>query len=91
MSWQKRGPDHQQQYNLGDEVEALVKNVDLNDNRISLSIKSITSNPWEDIEVRYPVGSVINGKVRGIKEYGVFLEIEEGIDGLVHVSDLSWP
>lgn len=90
LSWQKRGPDHQQQYNLGDEVEALVKNVDLNDNRISLSIKSITSNPWEDIEIRYPVGSVINGKVRGIKEYGVFLEIEEGIDGLVHVSDLSW-
>jgi small subunit ribosomal protein S1 len=90
LSWQKRGPDHQQQYSVGEEVEALVKNVDLNDNRISLSIKGITSNPWQDIDVRYPVGSVISGKVRGIKEYGIFLEIEEGIDGLVHVSDLSW-
>jgi len=62
----------------------------LKDTRISLSIKSITTNPWEDINIKYPVGSIITGKVRGIKEYGIFLEIEKGIDGLVHVSDLSW-
>jgi small subunit ribosomal protein S1 len=90
LSWDKRGGLSQHSYNIGDEVDALVKNVDLKEARISLSIKSITTNPWEDINLRYPVGSVISGKVRGIKEYGIFLEIEKGIDGLVHVSDLSW-
>ncbi len=90
LSWDKRGASATHNYNIGDEVDALVKNVDLKEARISLSIKSITTNPWEDINLRYPVGSVITGKVRGIKEYGVFLEIEKGIDGLVHVSDLSW-
>ena len=90
LSWDKRGSASTHTYNIGDEVEALVKNVDLKDTRISLSIKSITTNPWEDINVKYPVGSIITGKVRGIKEYGIFLEIERGIDGLVHVSDLSW-
>jgi small subunit ribosomal protein S1 len=90
LSWDKRGGSSQHSYNIGDEVDALVKNVDLKEARISLSIKSITTNPWEDINLRYPVGSVISGKVRGIKEYGIFLEIEKGIDGLVHVSDLSW-
>jgi len=90
LSWDKRGGGSQNTYQIGDEVEALVKNVDLKDTRISLSIKSITTNPWEDINIKYPVGSIITGKVRGIKEYGIFLEIEKGIDGLVHVSDLSW-
>ena len=90
LSWDKRGASTHHNYSVGDEVEALVKNVDLKETRISLSIKSITTNPWEDINLRYPVGSVITGKVRGIKEYGIFLEIEKGIDGLVHVSDLSW-
>jgi small subunit ribosomal protein S1 len=90
MSWNNRFRENESAFQVGDVVEALVKEIDLKEERISLSIKEITSNPWSDIDVRYPVGSVITGIVKNIAEYGIFLEIEEGIDGLVHVSDLFW-
>ena len=90
MSWNNRVKRPDQMYKIGDSVEALVKEIDLQEERISLSIKEISEDPWSNIDIRYPIGSVVNGKVRGITEYGIFIEIEEGIDGLAHVSDLSW-
>jgi small subunit ribosomal protein S1 len=90
MSWNSRFRENDVAYQIGDEVEALVKEIDLKEERISLSIKEITSNPWDGIDIRYPVGSVITGVVKNIADYGIFLEIEDGIDGLVHVSDLFW-
>ena len=90
MSWNSRFRENEVAFQIGDEVEALVKEIDLKEERISLSIKEITSNPWDGIDIRYPVGSVITGIVKNIADYGIFLEIEDGIDGLVHVSDLFW-
>jgi small subunit ribosomal protein S1 len=90
MSWTSRQAKPEQLYSLGDEVEALVKEIDMKEERISLSIKELTDDPWNNIDIRYPVGSVVNGTVRNITDFGVFIKIEDGIDGLAHVSDLSW-
>jgi small subunit ribosomal protein S1 len=68
----------------------VILNIDVTNKRISLGMKQIEANPWDDIEQRYPVGSTIRGEVRNITDFGVFVGIEEGIDGLVHISDLSW-
>ncbi len=90
MSWTKRIRHPSQVVNVGDMVEAVVLKVDPAAKRISLGLKQIEPNPWELIQDRYPIGTVIEGKVKNITDFGVFIGIEEGIDGLVHISDLSW-
>src|SRR5690606_25902492 len=90
MSWTKRVKHPSKIVNLGDEVEALVLDIDFENKRISLGMKQIEPNPWTLLENKYPVGTVIRGQVRNLTDFGVFVGIEEGIDGLVHISDLSW-
>ena len=75
---------------VGDEVEAVILTLDREERKMSLGIKQLTPDPWENIEVKYPVGTKTTAKVRNFTNFGVFVEIEEGIDGLIHISDLSW-
>ncbi|MDH4224657.1 MAG: 30S ribosomal protein S1 [Deltaproteobacteria bacterium] len=90
MSWTKKVRHPSKIFQLGQMVEALVKELDVERKRISLSIKDAEPNPWKTIEDHYPMGSVVTGKVRNITDFGIFVGLEEGIDGLVHISDLSW-
>jgi len=90
MTWNKRIKHPSKLLNIGDEVEAVVLDLDLDNKRISLGMKQLETNPWDLVEATYPVGSVITGNVRNITDFGIFVGIEEGIDGLVHISDLSW-
>jgi small subunit ribosomal protein S1 len=90
MSWSKRSKSPKQLVKPGDEVEVQVLGVDTEDRRISLGMRQLLPNPWETIAGKYRVGSTVTGKVRNITDFGAFIEIEEGVDGLVHVSDISW-
>src|SRR5229473_3023011 len=90
MTWSKRAVHPSKLVNVGDTVEVQVLGVDEANRRISLGLKQIEPNPWEALAERHPVGSTIKGKVKSITDFGVFVEIEPGIDGLVHISDLSW-
>ena len=90
MTWSRRMRHPSKLVKVGDEVEAVVLGVQSKDRRISLGIKQLEPDPWTTVESRYSVGSVVEGRVRKLTEFGAFVEIEEGIDGLVHVSDLSW-
>ncbi len=90
MSWTKRIKHPSKILNVGDNVEVAVLDVDLNAHRLSLGLKQTEPNPWEAIAEKYAVGSRITGQVRNLTEFGAFVEVEEGIDGLVHISDLSW-
>ncbi|MDH4121050.1 MAG: 30S ribosomal protein S1 [Deltaproteobacteria bacterium] len=90
MSWTKKVRHPSKLFTLNQPVEALVKDLDVERKRISLSIKDAEPNPWQTIENKYPLGSVVTGKVRNITDFGIFVGLEEGIDGLVHISDLSW-
>jgi small subunit ribosomal protein S1 len=90
MSWTKKIRNPSKFLNIGDEVEAVVADVNVANRRISLSLRALEQNPWETVADRYPVGSVIEGKVRNLTEFGAFVEVEEGIDGLIHISDMSW-
>ncbi len=90
MSWTKRVKHPSKMVAVGDEVEAMVLDVDAASKRISLGMKQVEPNPWSVIEEKYPVGSVIRGRIRNITDFGIFVGIEDGIDGLVHISDLSW-
>ncbi len=90
MSWTKRVKHPSKLVAVGDEVEALVLDIDAASKRISLGMKQIEPNPWSLLEERYPIGSVIRGRVRNITDFGLFIGIEDGIDGLVHISDISW-
>jgi len=90
MSWTRRVKHPSKIVNIGDEVEAVVLDIDQENKRISLGMKQARPNPWTQIEERYPVGAVIRGQVRNITDFGIFIGIEDGIDGLVHISDLSW-
>jgi small subunit ribosomal protein S1 len=90
MTWNKRIKHPSKLVNMGDPVEAKVIGVDVESKRISLSMRELETNPWDLVEERYPVGSIVRGKVRNITDFGLFVGIEEGIDGLVHISDLSW-
>ena len=90
MSWTKKVRHPSKIVQLGDEVEALVKDLDIERKRISLSMKEAEPNPWKLAMERYPIGSVVQGKVRNITDFGIFIGLDEGIDGLVHVSDISW-
>jgi len=90
MSWTKRVKHPNKLLNVGDEVETVVLALDIPNRRISLGLKQIESNPWEQIGEKFPVGTVIEGQVKNITDFGVFVGVDEGIDGLVHISDLSW-
>jgi len=90
MSWTKRVKHPSKIVNIGDEVEAMVLDIDYENKRISLGMKQVEPNPWTLMSERYPIGTVIKGQVRNITDFGIFVGIEEGIDGLVHISDLSW-
>ncbi|MEC7946671.1 MAG: 30S ribosomal protein S1, partial [Myxococcota bacterium] len=90
MTWNKRVKHPSKLVNIADLVEAKVIGVDAENKRISLSMRELETNPWDLVEHSYPIGSVVNGKVRNITDFGLFVGIEEGIDGLVHISDLSW-
>jgi small subunit ribosomal protein S1 len=90
MSWTKKIRHPGKFLNIGDEVEAVVSDVNVANRRISLSLKALEQNPWETIGERYPVGTVIEGRVRNLTDFGAFVEVEEGIDGLIHISDMSW-
>jgi small subunit ribosomal protein S1 len=90
MSWTKRVKHPSKLVNVGDQVEAVVLDIDPKAKRISLGMKQIEANPWTLLEDKYPIGSVIRGEVRNVTDFGIFVGVEEGIDGLVHVSDISW-
>ena len=90
MTWSRRMKHPSKVVKPGDTVESVVLEVNLKDRRISLGLKQLEANPWTTVEQRYSVGSVVEGRVRNMTEFGAFIEIEEGIDGLVHISDLSW-
>jgi small subunit ribosomal protein S1 len=90
MTWSRRMKHPSKVVKPGDQVEAVILDVHAKDRRISLGLKQLEPNPWTTIDSRYSVGSVVEGRVRNMTDFGAFIEIEEGIDGLVHVSDLSW-
>jgi small subunit ribosomal protein S1 len=90
MSWSKRVKHPSKVLNVGDSVEAMVLGVDPGARRISLGLKQVESNPWHELSEKYPIGTTITGKVRNLTEFGAFVEVEEGIDGLIHISDMSW-
>ena len=90
MSWSQHLRSAQEFLKIGDEVEAVILTLDRNERKMSLGIKQLKKDPWEDIEVRYPIGSRHTAKVRNFTNFGVFVEIEEGVDGLIHISDLRW-
>jgi small subunit ribosomal protein S1 len=90
MSWSRRVKHPSKILSVGDTVEAMVLGVDPQARRISLGLKQIEANPWQELASKYPVGSRIKGRVRNLTEFGAFVEVEEGIDGLIHISDMSW-
>jgi small subunit ribosomal protein S1 len=90
MSWSKRVKHPSKILNVGDKAEAMVLGVDPGARRISLGLKQVESNPWHELTEKYPIGTTITGKVRNLTEFGAFVEVEEGIDGLIHISDMSW-
>jgi len=90
MSWTKKIAHPSKVVQVGETVEVIVLNVDPNHRRISLGLKQVMPNPWEQAKEKYPVGTVIKGPVRSVTDFGIFVGVEDGIDGLVHVSDLHW-
>ena len=90
MSWSQHLRSAQDFLKVGDEVKAVVLTLDRTDRKMSLGLKQLKEDPWKDIEVKYPVGSQHTAKVRNFTNFGVFVELEEGVDGLIHISDLSW-
>ena len=90
MSWSKRVKHPSKVLTVGDEVEAMVLQVDVSERRISLGLKQVEPNPWQELAEKYQTGSRIQGKVRNLTDFGAFVEVEEGIDGLIHISDMSW-
>ncbi|MBN8549259.1 MAG: 30S ribosomal protein S1 [Deltaproteobacteria bacterium] len=90
MSWTKKVRNPSKVLNVGDMVEAVILGIDQEQQRISLGLKQLMPNPWDELRARHPIGSRVQGKVRSITEFGIFVGVEDGIDGLVHVSDFSW-
>lgn len=90
MSWSKKARHPSKLVTVGDGVDIVVLNIDVSAKRISLGMKQLQPNPWDLVSENYPVGSIIEGKIKNITDFGIFIGIEEGIDGLIHVSDLSW-
>lgn len=90
MSWSQHLRSAQDFLKIGDEVEAVILTLDRDERKMSLGLKQLKEDPWENIEVKYPVGSKHTAKVRNFTNFGIFVELEEGVDGLIHISDLSW-
>jgi small subunit ribosomal protein S1 len=90
MSWVKQIADPGEVVQLGDEVEAIVLSVQKEEGKISLGMKQLEHNPWDDVENKYPVGTQVRAEVRSLTNYGAFVELEPGVDGLIHISDMSW-
>ncbi|SHI58371.1 SSU ribosomal protein S1P [Malonomonas rubra DSM 5091] len=90
MSWTKRVKHPNKVLNIGDEVESVVLALDTENRRISLGLKQVEPNPWDVIGEKFPIGTIIEGQVKNITDFGIFVGVDEGIDGLVHISDLSW-
>ena len=90
MSWSQHLRSAQEFLHVGDEVEAVILSLDRQERKMSLGLKQLKADPWENIEEKYPVGSVHKAKVRNFTNFGIFTELEEGVDGLIHISDLSW-
>ena len=90
ISWTKHIKNPSEVYNMGDEVDAKVLSIDIEDKKISLGVKQLTPDPWDEIEEKYMVGTVHKATVQNLTQFGAFAALEEGVDGLVHVSDLSW-
>jgi small subunit ribosomal protein S1 len=90
MTWSKRMKHPSKLVNVNDEVDCVVLSVNPTERRISLGMRQLASNPWDTLHDKYPVGATVEGRVRNLTEFGAFIEIEDGIDGLVHVSNLSW-
>jgi small subunit ribosomal protein S1 len=89
ISWKQRVKHPSEMFKKGQEIEAMVLNIDVEHEKFSLGLKQIEKNPWEELSVRYPAGSIVSGKVTNMTDFGIFVEIEEGIEGLVHISELS--
>ncbi|NOQ52674.1 MAG: 30S ribosomal protein S1 [Desulfuromonadaceae bacterium] len=90
MSWTKRVKHPNKVLNIGDDVESIVLALDSDNRRISLGLKQVEPNPWDVIGEKFPIGTIIEGQVKNITDFGIFVGVDEGIDGLVHISDLSW-
>ncbi|MDA8407990.1 MAG: 30S ribosomal protein S1 [Deltaproteobacteria bacterium] len=90
MAWTKKPRHPSKMVHIGEEIDVIVLNVDKEQKRVSLGIKQLRSNPWDVIAERYPEGTKIEGKIRNVTDFGIFVGIDEGIDGLVHISDISW-
>ena len=90
MSWTQHVKNPSEMFSLGDEIEAIVLAVDTKERKISLGVKQLQADPWDQIEEKYIVGTVVKGKIINVTQFGAFVELEDGIDGLIHVSDLSW-
>lgn len=90
MSWTKRVNHPSELVNPGDEVEVVVLNINKDKQEISLGMKQAMPNPWDQVSAKYPPGTIVEGTVRNLTNYGAFIELEEGVDGLLHVSDMSW-
>jgi small subunit ribosomal protein S1 len=90
MSWTKKVRNPSKLLTMGGEVDAVVTDVNVQNRRISLSLKALEQNPWDTIAERYPIGAVVTGKVRNLTDFGAFVEVEDGIDGLIHISDMTW-
>jgi small subunit ribosomal protein S1 len=90
LSWTKRITRPSDVLSLDQEIEAVVLNISVEEQKISLGVRQLDENPWEAIEARFPVGTIISGAVRNLTPYGAFVALEEGIDGMIHVSDMSW-
>jgi small subunit ribosomal protein S1 len=89
ISWKQRVKHPSEMFKKGQTIEAMVLNIDVEHEKFSLGLKQIEKNPWEELSVKYPAGSIVSGKVTNITDFGIFVEIEEGIEGLVHISELS--
>ena len=90
MSWTKRINHPSELVNIGDKIEVVVLGINKEKQEISLGMKQTQTNPWDQVAHKYPPGTMIEGTVRNLTNYGAFIEIEEGIDGLLHISDMSW-
>jgi small subunit ribosomal protein S1 len=90
ITWQKKLVNPQEMFNVGDDVNVQVINVDKDSKRISLSMKQLECNPWLEAEEKYPVNTQVSGKVRGFTDYGAFVELDSGLEGMIHISDMSW-
>jgi small subunit ribosomal protein S1 len=90
LSWTKRITRPSDILELGQEIESVILGINIEEQKISLGVRQLEPNPWDNVESRYPIGSMIKGEVRNLTPYGAFIELEDGIDGMVHVSDLSW-